>query len=236
MKSYRELISTFAYKITFRLYRLFHGKPQAYFQRINGIIHIGASTGQEREHYSQEGLNVLWIEAIPSVFNELVENLKNFPRQKALNYLLDSCNKDSVRFNISSNSGESSSLLALGDHQRMYPDVTYVECVNLNARTLDWVIENESIDLSLYDSLILDVQGAELRVLEGASNAMTRMRFIEVEVADFRSYTGCPVLQEMTHFMEAHGFILEYLQRVSFSPGIGTYYNATYKNHTLKDL
>jgi len=225
-----EKIRILAYKINFRLYRIFHGKPDAFLRNVNGVIHIGASTGQERTHYSQCDLNVLWIEADPIVFSELSKNLIHLPRQRALNYLVDFANNSNVLFNIASNSGESSSLLQLHDHKVMYPDVVYVASNYLESRTLDDIIDHERIILSQYNSLILDVQGAELRVLQGASNTMKKMIYIQVEVSDFQAYKNCPVLSQMSAFMNQNNFKLDYLQRVSFSPRVGTYYNAIYKN------
>jgi len=229
-KQLTNLLQILIYKANIRIYRLLHGKPQSYLKSVKGVIHIGASTGQERTYYSEININVLWIEAIPKIYQDLLLNIQSLPKQRAFNYLVDRSNQDNSFFNISSNSGESSSLLALEDHQTMYPDVAFVDSIQLNARSLDWIIETEGIDLDMYDSLILDVQGAELRVLKGAVTVIPKMRYIEVEVADFRAYNSCPILSEMTQFMYANGFLLDYLQSVSFSPGVGTYYNATYKN------
>ena len=230
IKYWIDMIRVYAYKLNFRLYRVVHGNSQSFLRNVNGVIHIGASTGQERTHYSQCDLNVLWIEANPTVFSELLSNLLNFPRQRALNYLVDYSNNSNVLFNIASNSGESSSLLQLKDHKIMYPDVSYVAVKYLESRTLDYIVDHERIVLSKYNALILDVQGAELRVLQGASKSMKKLLYIQVEVADFQAYKSCPILSEMTSFMNQNNFELHYLERVSFSPRAGTYYNAVYKN------
>ena len=236
---YKTLISktisssqVFLYKLNHRIYSLVHGQPQQYLTDIKGVIHVGASSGQERELYSSHQLNVLWIEASFDSFQTLLSNIREYPRQKALNYLVDQDNCDSVKFNIANNNAESSSLLELAEHKYMYPDVSTTESVYLQSRTLNWIVNNELLDLSLYDAMVLDVQGAEIRVMKGASSILHRMRYVEVEVADFYSYQSSPLLSDMNLFMKENGFVLDYLQRASFVPRVGTYYNATYRNTT----
>ena len=51
---------------------------------VRGVVHVGANTGQERLIYDKEGLNVLWIEPIPSVFDTLVANIRALPKQRAV--------------------------------------------------------------------------------------------------------------------------------------------------------
>ena len=50
--------------------------PDSFLDRITGIIHVGANTGQERELYASKGLPVLWVEPIPHVYEKLVSNLR----------------------------------------------------------------------------------------------------------------------------------------------------------------
>jgi hypothetical protein len=53
-------------------------------KNINGLIHIGAHWGGESLIYKLYQKEVLWIEAIPKVFKKLKQNLKIYPKQKAL--------------------------------------------------------------------------------------------------------------------------------------------------------
>ena len=59
-----------------------------FLKRATGVIHIGANTGQERDVYAHYGLRVLWVEPIPTVFEELKENLNGYERQQALQALV----------------------------------------------------------------------------------------------------------------------------------------------------
>src|SRR5262245_39160733 len=59
-----------------------------FLKDAKGVIHIGASWGQERDIYAAAGLPVIWIEAIPEMFEELQRNIEGYPDQRAFNYLL----------------------------------------------------------------------------------------------------------------------------------------------------
>lgn len=54
-----------------------------------GVIHIGANSGQERDHYKKLGVQrVIWIEADPEIYEILLRNIKNYKNYKAYNYLV----------------------------------------------------------------------------------------------------------------------------------------------------
>jgi len=36
--------------------------PDGFLQKVSGVVHIGANTGQERELYKKYGLRVIWVE------------------------------------------------------------------------------------------------------------------------------------------------------------------------------
>ena len=62
--------------------------PNAFLNDISGLIHVGASTGQERDDYAEKHLDVIWVEPIPAVFDELKANIERYERQTAYNALL----------------------------------------------------------------------------------------------------------------------------------------------------
>lgn len=67
------------------------------------------------------------------------------------------------------------------------------------------------------DLLHLDVQGAELRVLEGAGPLLSRIRAIWLEAEAIPLYEGQPLAGEVERFLERHGFlkIVDTVGRVS---------------------
>ncbi len=50
---------------------------QKYNLDIKAVIHLGASEGQERFIYDSMGVAVIWVEAIPSVYVKLYDNVTN---------------------------------------------------------------------------------------------------------------------------------------------------------------
>jgi FkbM family methyltransferase len=55
--------------------------------------------------------------------------------------------------------------------------------------------------------LKLDVQGAELDVLEGAATVLPAAEYVLLEVSLFEFFENGPVLADVVGFMQAHGFV-----------------------------
>ena len=111
--------------------------PHSYLKEVSGVIHVGANLGQERELYAKYKLKVLWIEPLPDIFEQLCKNIEPFPDQKAVNHLIT--DKDNVEYSlhVANNGGASSSILELGRHTEIWPDIHYVSKVLLKSITLE---------------------------------------------------------------------------------------------------
>ena len=90
-----------------QLRALFQRDPDRFLREVSGVVHVGANTGQERLVYDQHGLDVIWIEPIPEVFQTLRKNLESFPRQRALQCLVTDQDHEEYEFHIASNNGAS---------------------------------------------------------------------------------------------------------------------------------
>jgi FkbM family methyltransferase len=131
------------------------------------ILHVGANAGQEASMYDQMGIEAWHVEAIPDIYNELLKACSQLNSQNAICACVSHEEGLEVEFNIASNSGLSSSVLELGRHQYAHPEVTYTGKIALSTRTIDGLIREGRIPADI-DFLVLDVQGAEKSVLEGA--------------------------------------------------------------------
>jgi len=202
---------------------------RAVLGQITGLIHVGANTGQERTLYAVHGLRVAWLEPIPDVFETLVKNLADYPKQKAYRYLVAGEDDREFTLNISNYGGVSSSILPLAHHREMWPEVDYSGEIKMVATTLPAFLSKERLRLADYQALVLDTQGSEMLILKGAAEILGEFRFIQVEVPDFEAYGGCCVLPEMNEFMKSHGFREMHRNKFRSMPGIGSYYDVTYK-------
>ncbi len=194
-----------------KLRRRILGTPEQRFddiglKRASGVVHIGANTGQERDEYARRRLPVIWVEPIPSVFQALVSNISSYPQQVAYCYLLSDNDDVEYDFHIASNGGASSSMFqntaALSE---LYPDISFTETIRLKSARFDTFVARERINLTGFNALILDVQGAELLILRGAS--LDPFDFIKCEVGNGLMYQGGPQLIEIDAYLLERGFV-----------------------------
>jgi FkbM family methyltransferase len=179
----------------------------AYLKTATGVIHVGANVGQERDDYAWYGLNVLWVEPIPQVFAQLQRNIRRYRRQLACRHLVSDQDGESYEFHVASNQGESSSILDMGLHSDIWPAIHYEETLSLTSVTLDTLVREEQLDWEKYDVLVLDTQGAELLVLQGAEASLPHLRFVLAETADIEVYRGGALVHEIGEFLRGRGFV-----------------------------
>ena len=222
-------IKNLLHKVSNKINTILGRGTNKYLKNISGVIHVGANTGQERDLYYKHNLNVIWVEPIPTVFNKLKENIKDFKNQKAIKALIT--NKDNVeyKFNIANNNGASSSILTFKDHKDIWPDVFYEDTILLKSITLEKLIEKEGINCNDYQALVLDTQGSELLVLKGSTSILKHFKYIATEVADFESYKDCCTLADIKVFMDEHNFKEEYRSKFAERKEGGNYYDILFK-------
>lgn len=221
---------SFLEKVTNKIQRFFYKETEKFLKDINGVIHIGANIGQERKLYKKYNLNTLWIEPIPNIYEILEENIKNYPKQKAIQALLTDKNDENYEFNIANNNGASSSILKLEKHQEVWPDVHYEKTIQLKSITLQKLILNNKIDITKYQALVLDTQGSELLVLKGSIELFNKIIYISTEVANFESYKGCCKVDDIISFMKSHNFVEVYRKPFAESDKGEIYYDMLFKN------
>jgi FkbM family methyltransferase len=192
--------------ITRVLKRLYAGPFDNFLKNVNGVIHIGANEGQEREHYKKYNINkVLWIEADPNVFKKLKKNISKYKNHIAINYLiLDKSQK--TQFNISNAQGNASSVLNLLKHKEMYPEIKFIKKITIQGYTFALVVKKEGINIKNYQALILDTQGSELMILQGANKLLNNFKYIKLECADFEIYKNSPTIKEISKYLKRFNF------------------------------
>jgi FkbM family methyltransferase len=205
-------------------------KPEyGFLKHVPGVIHIGANVGQERDLYAQCGLNVLWVEPIPEVFEKLCANIAAYPKQKAYRRLITDQDGQEYTFHVASNGGASSSILPLAKHTEMYPEISFDSFMQITGTTLNAFLKKEGLDVSDYGALVLDTQGSELHILRGASSILRSFKYVRLEAADFEAYEGCCRIGDLSAFLREMGFRENRRSPFNTTPGVGTYYDVLYE-------
>lgn len=215
--------------IASRIWGRVKADPDQFLRYVSGVVHVGANTGQEREIYDHCGLRVIWIEPIPRVFEALAANIRPFPKQRALQCLVTDRDNVEYHFHVANNDGKSSSILPFKHHADIWPEVNYVATIPLKSTTLAALFEKERIDPADYQALIMDTQGSELLVLQGAVPLLRGFEYIRTEVSDFEAYAGCCQLADIDAFMKQHGYAEISRDKFASRPNGGSYFDVTYR-------
>lgn len=184
---------------------------------INRVLHVGADRGGELPQYKEMGVGeVVWVEANPEVYGELVENLEimNISEVKSLPYNQLISDKDDVELDFNlyygwdaghlvGNKGMSSLLKAKNS---WWGSECYKGTIKLNSLTLDTFLERNELGYS-FDMLNIDTQGAELMVLSGAKKILENVKVINCEVTFFNpQYQDNPKFDEIYEYLQQFGF------------------------------
>ena len=181
-----------------------------YALQIDGIVHIGASFGQEISDYDKAGIkNIIWIEADPEVYtSSLCENLKPYPYSRCFQACVSNQDDQPIRFKVTSNQGQSSSILNLKEHAIFYPKIVVVRELQLQSVTVDTLLQQEGIEISgQYNFLNMDIQGAELLAMKGMNNNLHKFRYVYLEVNQRELYEGCALEEEVDNYLKEYRHI-----------------------------
>ncbi len=181
------------------------------------ILHIGAHYGQEIQAYAENSVKkVVWIDANKRVFRELINETASYSSIEQ--HYLCAClsdQKEEVQFHIANNGtnntdGQSSSLLELGTHAKMYPHITYVDHQKVTTQRFDEWHQHytDRFKIEEIDFVNLDVQGAELKVLKGFGDllALPTLRAIYTEINLEEVYKGCCQIEDLDDHLKQYGF------------------------------
>lgn len=177
--------------------------------RPRGVLHLGANTGQEASEYARLGIKtVIWVEALPDIYERLLLHLKSFPGQSALQACLSDRDGEEVSFNVASNDAQSSSFLEFGTHAKEHPTVKFIRKVPLVTSRIDTVLTQRGIELEGSEWMLnADLQGAELLAMRGLGRFWSHFRYAYIEVNEKELYVGCPLVQDINEYLGTHGFV-----------------------------
>lgn len=164
-----------------------------------GIIHIGAHLGEEFGDYNSLGVKkIVWIEGNPEVFARLKNKLKGADMH-FINHIVSDKERE-YEFHITNN-GESSSILEMDRHLIHHKNVHVTKTIKLKSKRMDNIIKDSNIDISEYDFLNLDIQGAELMALKSFGDLLSHINYIYTEVNTGEVYKGCAKVHEIDEYL-----------------------------------
>ena len=149
---------------------------------------------------------MFWIEANPEVLPILQINLAGYVHQHIIRALVLDTELPSVPFHITNYDGMSSSVFEWGTHTSFAPDTIRVKTIDLPATTLDAL--DEIHNFNGCNMLNIDIEGAGLLALKGATHLLRQMDVLYLEIQTENVYDGAPLLGEVSTFLDEAGFEL----------------------------
>ena len=150
-------------------------------------------------------LNVLGKSILDNVDTKLANST-------ILNTGFISVDNELKEFNISNNDGASSSIFKFGnlsvgnESQWKERNLKMVDVIKLKSISLDTFVVENKIDIELYNHWVLDLQGAELLVLNGAENSLKKCKSIFIEVSQGEVYKDGAQWNEIKSFLHKKNF------------------------------
>jgi FkbM family methyltransferase len=181
------------------------------------VLQVGAHRGQEIAAYENYGVDwAIMVEPQDEAFSKLSRRAAGRDHFIPVQALCS--NEDGVEcdFYVASNEGASSSLMRPMRHLEEYPKIAFPDRVKMTSTTLDTLVAREAdrrpdLDPACFDTLLIDVQGAELKVLIGAVRLLPTIRHVFTEVS-YDLYENGATLDQLQGFLRAFGFQLHFLQ------------------------
>ena len=176
-----------------------------------GVLHLGAHKGEEADIYQWLGKKVIWVEALPKVFDQLKDNLYFYSNQEAYCLLLGDMDNIKKSFYISNNDSVSSSLFKFSKNtlDRKYFPEQKLEIKNeiiLEMSKLDTFVKKNNIDISSYNHWIVDLQGSELLALKGAENSLEFCDSLLIEISKVDIYENGVLWPELKNWLIKRNF------------------------------
>lgn len=173
-----------------------------FLKQSTGVLHVGAHQAQERFLYGGYGLRVLWVEGDNQHIEHTMDLLTSFPNQNLVQLMLSDESTLNTPFYIANNNGASSSLLDL-DLDHGFDNLMMVDTKFVETKRADHFFSKEEI--WAHNHLVLDVQGAELKVLKGFGSLLAEFKTLYIEVSTYPIYKKGATFEEISQYLETFG-------------------------------
>jgi FkbM family methyltransferase len=173
---------------------------------VTTVLDVGANRGQYARALRAAGYEgrIVSFEPVAEPLRELRAHAAGDPLWEVYPFALADTDDDAV-IHVAGNTAGSSFLLVGSRLTANFPEMAVVGAEPVARRRLDGLVD----ELSIEDAFMkLDVQGFERWALEGARNALARIRGVELELSFAPLYEGESVFLEMARLLEELGFRL----------------------------
>ena len=184
-------------------------RRQALFSHhaIDLVLDVGGNVGQYGRFLRNVGYGgrILSFEPLSDAFRILQQTASRDPKWDVVRTAVGD-RVGTVELNISLNSESSSILPMLSSHLAVSPESRYVGSEAVPLTTLEEILRTVAAERHIF--LKVDTQGYERTVIEGAGEALSRIRGAQLEISLVPLYEGEALLPEIVSFMSSRGLTL----------------------------
>ena len=198
-------------------------KPLAWVKeaQIATVLDCGANIGQFAMELREElpEAKIYSFEPIPAVFSALIKNMAGDAHFRAFQTAIGE--KDgSAEINVSPYAPSSSLLPETEVIKKSFPHTVGGKKETIQISRLDTAVKNLSLQKPIL--LKLDVQGYEVKALEGAPETLKKVDFLLIETSFVEMYKGQPLFDDIYTLMKSQGFLYRGSVQIKKDPREGT--------------
>ena len=176
--------------------------------RVQVVLDVGANVGQFALGLRRGGFTgqIISFEPLKQAHDQLVEAACKDPGWSIAPQVAIGEYEGEIDLHIASNSVSSSVLEMLDSHRSAAPESKYVTSQRVRITTLDSVAL-DSIGGNSQAFLKVDAQGYEDKVLNGASEVLTRVSGLQLELSFVALYEGQQLFDALMSRLQELGFV-----------------------------
>jgi len=177
--------------------------------KIDTVLDVGANVGQFAMGLRESGYKgrIISFEPLSGAYSHLLINSKNDPNWIIAPRMAIGNEEGKKTINVSGNSYSSSILKMTDTHIKGAPDSAYVDSEEIYINKLDKIWKTF---LKSEDNIFIkiDVQGYESQVLKGATNILSKIKGMQIELSLVPLYENQLLFRDMLDCITNLGFEL----------------------------
>ena len=180
------------------------------YHKIDLVLDVGANIGQYGLLLRELGYSgrIVSFEPLSTAYTQLKVTSKGDSLWEVAPRIALGNENGEIMINISDNSESSSVLEILDSHVESASNSTYISSEKVKLCRLDNIAQKYFKNNNNLVFLKIDVQGFEKQVLEGASQILSKIHGIQLEMSLVPLYKNQPLYQEIIELMKELGYEL----------------------------